>query len=209
MHATALLLAALLRPPAGPYAPCAHTPDEPGPTTTRAAQLEVGAAIRREVERLGGSPMFARYLIHVAARESSLRPGVIHRKDAELAAAAYRRLRGRHRAAGNPWANRPEAWLSYGLFGMNSNYWAGEVDPKADPRRLCELTYAVQTYAAAARSRLPRIRSCGVAVPRWGDIHRAIQGGSVCPDGGAERIPAWLAAEPVRPGDLGAVSARG
>ena len=202
MHATALLLAALLRPPAGPYAPCAHTPDEPGPTTTRAAQLEVGAAIRREVERLGGSPMFARYLIHVAARESSLRPGVIHRKDAQFAAAAYRRLRGRHVAAGNPYARQPAIWLSYGLFGMNSNYWAGEVDPSADPRKLCTLTHAVQTYVSAARSRLPRIRKC-VAVPRWADLHRAIQGGSICPDGGTEAIPAWLAATPIRPGDLG------
>jgi hypothetical protein len=147
--------------------------------------------------------MFARYLIHVAARESSLRPGVIHRKDADLSRAAYRRLRGRHRAVGNPWAGHSEVWLTYGLFGMNSNYYGLELDPKADPRRLCEVTYAVQVYAAAARRRLPRIRRCGVAVPRWGDIHRAIQGGSVCPDGGVERIPVWLAAEPVRPEDFG------
>jgi len=203
MYATVLLIANLLRPPVGPYAPCAHTPDDPGPKTTRARQLEVGAQIRREVERLGGSPMFARYLIHVAARESSLRPGVIHRKDAELSSAAYRRLRGRHRAAGNPWANQPEVWLTYGLFGMNSNYYGREVNPKADPRLLCDLTYAVQTYAAAARSRLARIRGCGVKIPRWGDIHRAIQGGSVCPDGGVERIPAWLAAEPVQASDFG------
>lgn len=203
MLTTYVFAALLQRLHASPYYPCAHSPDEPGPRTTRAAQLEVGAAIRREVERIGGSPMFARYLIHVAARESSLRPGVIHRNDAALADAAYQRLRGRHHAAGNPWAGQREVWLGYGLFGMNSNYWAGEVDPRADPRRLCDLAYAVQTYAAAARSRLPRIRGCGITTPRWEDIHRAIQGGRVCPDGGAERIPAWLAAEPVRAGDLG------
>ena len=205
MLASLMFAALLQRLQASPYYPCAHAPDEPGPQTTRAAQLEVGAAIRREVEKIGGSPTFARYLIHVAARESSLRPGVIHRKDADLARAAYQRLRGRHRAAGNPWADQREVWLGYGLFGMNSNYWAGEVDPRADPRRLCGLTYAVQTYAAAARSRLGRIRGCGVATPRWGDIHRAVQGGSVCPDGGTERIPAWLAAEPVHARDLGLV----
>lgn len=203
MLAAYAFAALLQRFHASPYYPCAHSPDEPGPRTTRAAQLEVGAAIRREVERIGGSPMFARYLIHVAARESSLRPGVIHRKDAELARAAFQRLRSRHVAAGNPYARIPALWQSYGLFGMNSNYWAGEVDPSADPRKLCDLAHAVQTYAAAARSRLPRIRSCGIATPRWEDIHRAIQGGSVCPDGGAERIPAWLAATPVRAGDLG------
>jgi vitamin B12 transporter len=90
MLTTYVFAALLQRLHASPYYPCAHSPDEPGPRTTRAAQLEVGAAIRREVERIGGSPMFARYLIHVAARESSLRPGVIHRKDAELARAAFR-----------------------------------------------------------------------------------------------------------------------
>lgn len=198
------VLLALLTAPATSYAPCGHAPDEPAPVATAETQAATRAEIEAAVAELGGSPAFAAYLIVVAARESSLRPGVIHVRDSAASASAYRHRRKAHRAAGNPHADRPELWLTYGLFGLNSNYYARVLHPHADPRTLCSTRVAVATYARAAQSVLRRLpRACGVTRPTWADIHRAIQGGDLCPDGGRERIPATIAAARVRMSDLG------
>ncbi len=190
------LLAALLMPHG--WAPCGHTPDSPAPVSTPASRRAAAAEIRAEVSALGGSPAFAAYLITVAARESGLRPGVIHVGDSRHAAAAYRRLRASHRALQHPLADRPELWLSYGLFGQNSNYHADKV---ADPRQLCTVRGAVTAYAVSARSAVRRMRHCAPR-PTWADVHRAIQGGDLCPRGGGSRLPARLQV-PLAPGDLG------
>lgn len=192
-----LLLWAVLS--ASPFAPCGHTPDTPGPAWPDAkGRASVKAEIRSVVAELGGSLSLAAYLIAVAARESSLRPGVIHVGDSRHAAAAYRRLRPRHIASGHPFAHRPEVWLSYGLFGMNSNYHADEL---ADPRQLCTTRGAVTAYVTASRSALRRMRRC-VASPTFADVHRAMQRGRLCPDGRRERLPRILAATPITAGDL-------
>ena len=187
-----------------PYRPCAHTPDRPGPPVPSAASAaEVQAEIRAAVDAIGGSPTFARYLTFVAARESSLRPGVIHVLDNDRAAsaAAYRRLRTSHRRAGNPYANRAELWLTYGLFGMNSNYRRAEL-PDGDPRSLCDLEISVEVYARATRGVLRRMRRC-VRTPTWADVHRAMQRGDLCPDGRRENLPAAIAHAPASVLDVG------
>lgn len=202
----AALLLALSAATSHPYRPCAHLPGQPGPATTAPAQAAVRAEISEAVAGLGGSPAFARYLTHVAARESSLRPGVIHvLEDDQLASeAAYRRLRGAHRRAGNPHADRPELWLTYGLFGMNSNYHARRVHPHADPRTLCRVNVSVAAYALAAKDVLRRMRRSCVRSPTWADVHRAIQRGDLCPDGRRENLPAAIADAPARLADVGA-----
>lgn len=201
------LAAVALALQAHPYHPCAHAPGQPGPEITAAGQAAVRAEIAGAVEAIGGSPTFTRYLTAVAARESSLRPGVVHQLDgdAQASAAAYRRLRGAHARAGNPFADRPELWLTYGLFGMNSNYHARRLHPRADPRTLCKTTVAVATYALAVQDVLPRLRRrCGLAAPTWGDVHRAVQGGKLCPRGdGRSRLPAAIAATRVVLSDVG------
>lgn len=196
------LLSALAAAPAADYAPCSHRPDQPGPLTTFAEQAAVEQAIRAKVEQLGGSPVFARYLIAVATRESSLRPGVIHVGDTADAAAAYKHTHKAHHRARNPYADRPELWLSYGLFGMNSNYYARVLHPFADPRMLCDLDFAVETYAVAAGRAMRKMSGC-VELVLWSDIHRAIQGGDICPDGRRQRLPTRLARLPVTRADLG------
>ena len=200
------IVATLAALQANPYHPCTHTLGEPGPPVTSAGQAAARAEIAAAVESLGGSPTFARYLIYVGARESDLRPGMIHQLDADsrASAAAYRHLRRAHRAAGNPFADRPELWLTFGLFGLNSNYYGRRRDPKADPRELCIAAVAVETYAIAARDVLRRMRRRCVAAPTWADIHRAIQRGDLCPDGRRENLPAAIAAAPVRLADVGA-----
>lgn len=203
------VLLAVLTAPATSYAPCAHAPDEPAPVATAETQAAARAEIETAVAELGGSPAFARYLIAVATRESSLRPGVIHVRDADASAGAYRHRRKAHRAAGNPHADQPELWLTYGLFGLNSNYYARVLHPHADPRKLCSTRVSVATYARAAQGVLRRMpRACGITSPTWGDIHRAIQGGDLCPDGGRERIPASIATARVRLSDVGGQQAQ-
>lgn len=202
---TALLLA-VVAASSHPYRPCSHLPDQPGPAIADAAgQAEVRAEIAAAVDGIGGSAGFARYLIHVATRESTLRPGVIHQLDGdrEASAAAYRRLRAAHRAAGNPHADRPELWLTYGLFGMNSNYHARRVHPHADPRALCKTNVSVAAYALAAQDVLRRMRRRCVSSPTWADVHRAIQRGDLCPDGHRENLPAAIADAPARLTDVG------
>ena len=197
---------ALLTAPAASYAPCAHAPDQPAPVATRESQAAARAEIEDAVFDLGGSPAFALYLIAVATRESSLRPGVIHTRDAAASSAAYRHRRKAHRKAGNPFADQPELWLTYGLFGLNSNYYARALHPHADPRTLCSTRVSVATYARAAAGVLHRLKpACGVTRPTWADVHRAIQGGDLCPDSGRERIPSSIAAGRVRLSDLGAL----
>ena len=200
------LLLALQAASAAPvdYAPCAHRPDEPGPQTSPAQQDIVRSEIRAVVVELGGSEAFSRYLIAVATRESSLRPGVIHVGDADAYTAAYKHKRRAHERAGNPFADRPELWLSYGLFGLNSNYYTRVLHPHADPRQLCSVRVSIATYALAAQGVLRRLpRACGIRRPTWADVHRAIQGGDLCPDGGRERIPGAIAAARVRLADVG------
>lgn len=195
---------ALLTATSHGYEPCAHAPGLPPPPIESAGQEQTRADIAAAVAELGGSPAFTAYLIAVAARESSLRPGVIHTRDADASAAAYKHRRKAHRAAGNPHADRPELWLTYGLFGLNSNYYSRALHPHADPRQLCSTRVSVATYARAAQGILRRLRStCGITRPTWADVHRAIQGGDLCPDGGRERIPASIASARVRLSDVG------
>lgn len=186
------------------YEPCDHAPDQPAPARSADTQAQTRAEIQAAVSELGGSPAFSRYLIAVATRESSLRPGIIHTRDADASAAAYQHRRRHLIAAGNPHARRPELWLTYGLFGLNSNYYATVLHPHADPRQLCSVRVSIATYAKAGQGVLRRMRSrCGIDRPTWADIHRAIQGGDLCPDGGRERIPSSIAAARVRASDLG------
>jgi hypothetical protein len=202
----AALLLALTAATSHPYRPCSHLPDQPGPAVADAAgQTEVRTEIAAAVDGIGGSAGFARYLLHVAARESTLRPGVIHQLDRDrvASAAAYRRLRGAHRRAGNPYADRPELWLTYGLFGMNSNYHTRRVHPHADPRALCRVNVSVAAYAIATQDVLRRMRRSCVRSPTWADVHRAIQRGDLCPDGRRENLPAAIADAPARLADVG------
>ena len=203
----AAFLATLAALQAAPYQPCSHAPYQPGPPVpaTAEARAAVRAEIARAVDGIGGSTTFARYLTYIAARESSLRPGVIHvlADDADASAAAYRRLRSAHRRAGNPHADKPELWLTYGLFGLNSNYHARRVHPHADPRALCRVTVSVAAYARAAQDVLRRMRRRCVSSPTWADVHRAIQRGDLCPDGRRENLPAAIADAPARLADVG------
>ncbi len=129
-----LRAAALLAEPS----PCVHDLATPRPQLTRAEQEETKRVIRAVVADLGGSKDFAAVLVLVASRESSLQRGLVHRLPLDLdgSTAAWRHTRGLYE--GNQWAADASRWQTYGLFGMNSNYFTQVWDRAADPRVLCD-----------------------------------------------------------------------
>lgn len=175
-----LVIAALLALSPGYYDPCAHGPDEPAPVYAAGHRDETRRIIRDAVAELGGSPALERYLVAVAVHESGLRRGLVHRLPADVAGAraAWRNRRAALRRAGNPWADEPDAWLTYGLFGATSAYFAEHV-PGDDPRLLCDAWSSIVAYVGRARALLPKLRRCH-ARPTWGHLYAAIQLGRPC-----------------------------
>lgn len=176
MLATFAVLAALTRP-----MPCAHALDAPRPAFSRAEQVRTARLIRAVVDATGGSDTFADVLVLVAQRESSLQPGLVHRlpADTQGSAAAWRHTRGLYE--GNPFAGDAERWQTYGLFGMNSNYFTQVWDKAADPRILCDAVVDVLVYQRAAQRVLAKMARTGTCAPTWANIHAAVSGGKMCP----------------------------
>ena len=176
MLATFAILAAMTRPSA-----CAHALDAPRPAFSRAEQVQTARLIRAVVDATGGSDEFADMLVLVAKRESSLQPGLVHRLPADTrgSAAAYRHTRQLYE--GNPFAGDAERWQTYGLFGMNSNYFTQVWDSAADPQVLCDVVVDVLVYQRAAARILAKLVKTGACAPTWESIHAAVSGGKLCP----------------------------
>jgi len=176
-------LAAAARP-----APCVHELDERRPRLTLAEQAETRRTLRIAVAELGGSRDFAALLELVAARESSLQRGVVHRLGADLDAnaAAWRKLRASYE--GNPHIGDASRWQGYGLFGMNAAIFTRVWDPQADPRDLCDPLVDVLVYQRAATRVLAKLERTGKCAPTWANIHAAVSGGKLCPTGGSARF---------------------
>lgn len=189
MFATVLYLALAAAAPID-YSPCAHTPEGERPAFDDAHRDETRALIREAVVELGGSETLARYLIAVAAHESSLQRGLIHRlpQDVRGAAAAYRNHRAQLRRLGHPLAGEPRAWLTYGLFGQTSGNFIAELEG-ADPRALCDAKTSVGVYVRKAQRVAVKLRRILGRTPTWGDLYRAIQRGKLRPDGRRDDWP--------------------
>lgn len=176
MLSTYLLAAAITRP-----APCAHALDTPRPRLSRAEQIRTARLIRAVVDETGGSDTFADVLVLVAQRESSLQPGLVHRLPADTrgSAAAWRHTRGLY--DGNPFAADAERWQTYGLFGMNSNYFTQVWDRTADPQVLCDAVVDVLVYQRAAQRIAAKLRRTGACAATWANVHAGVSGGKLCP----------------------------
>lgn len=170
------LISSLARPAA-----CVHDLDTPRPRLTLAEQAETKRVIRAAVAGIGGSKDFAAFLLLVASRESSLQRGLVHRlqPDIEGSAAAWRHTRGLYE--GNPFAADAERWQTFGLFGMNSNYFTAVWDRQADPMVLCDAVVDVLVYQRSAARVAAKLRRTGQCRPTWANIHAAVSGGKMCP----------------------------
>lgn len=172
---------------------CVHTVHEKRPKLTRNEQKRTAAVLAHVVKRLKAHDDFLKLLQLVAVRESSLQQGLVHRlgPDLEGSFAAWRKTAKLYE--GNPYYSDPAHWQTYGLFGMNSNYFTMVWDNQADPRVLCDAIVDILVYRRAAARVIRKAGStikCTDAQGReydyktkatWETIHRAVSGGKMCP----------------------------
>lgn len=168
---------------------CVHGVADRRPKLTRNEQVRTHRVIAHVAKRLKASDEFHKLLQLVAARESSLQQGLVHRlsPDLEGSYSAWRKMQKTYE--GNPHAADPSLWQTYGLFGMNSNYFTLVWDKGADPRVLCDAIVDVLVYRRAAAR---MIRKAGGNIvckdehgkpfnyttkATWETVHRAVSGG--------------------------------
>ncbi len=172
---------------------CVHGVTDRRPKLTRIEQQRTHKVIAHVAKRLKASDEFHKLLQLVAMRESSLQQGLVHRlsPDLEGSYSAWRKMQKTYE--GNPHAVDPTVWQTYGLFGMNSNYFTLVWDKTADPRVLCDAIVDVLVYRRAAAR---MIRKAGGTIvckdengkpfnyttkATWASVHRAVSGGKLCP----------------------------
>ncbi len=172
---------------------CVHEVSADRPKLTRNEQQRTQRVIAHVARRLKASDEFTKLLHMVAMRESSMQQGLVHRLSPDLQGsyAAWRKMQTTYE--GNPHADDPEKWQTYGLFGMNSNYFTLLWDKAADPRVLCDAVVDVLVYRRAA---IRMIKKAGGNIvckddngqpydyttrTTWETVHRAVSGGKLCP----------------------------
>ncbi|MDC0715455.1 hypothetical protein [Nannocystis bainbridge] len=172
---------------------CVHGVDEQRPRLTRNEQKRTYDVLAHVVKRLKASDDFLKLLQLVASRESSLQQGLVHRLSPDLEASQQAWRKTAKLYEGNPHHAEHEHWQTYGLFGMNSNYFTQVWDNQADPRVLCDAIVDILVYRRAV-ARV--IRKAGTAIEctdaagrtyqhttraTWESVHRAVSGGKMCP----------------------------
>lgn len=172
---------------------CVHGVSEQRPKLTRNEQKRTAAVIAHVVKRLRASDDFGKLLQLVAARESSMQQGLVHRLSPDLEGSLQAWRKTAKFYEGNPHASDPELWQTYGLFGMNSNYFTRVWDDQADPRVLCDAIVDILVYRRAV-ARV--VKKAGAPIrcqdeqgrtydhvmrATWESVHRAVSGGKMCP----------------------------
>ena len=172
---------------------CVHEVSADRPRLTRNEQQRTQKILAHVARRLKVSDEFSKLLHMVAMRESSMQQGLVHRLSPDLQGSytAWRKMQDTYQ--GNPHAEDPEKWQTYGLFGMNSNYFTLLWDRAADPRVLCDAVVDVLVYRRAAIRMLKKAGGNIVCKDEhgkpydyttratWETLHRAVSGGKLCP----------------------------
>ncbi len=179
---------------------CVHSLEERRPRITKSSQDRTKRVLRHLGKRLGAGTGFRKLLALVALRESSYQAGLVHRLSPDLNASyvSWRKMSKRYE--NNPYADDPTVWQTYGLFGMNSNYFTLIWDKEADPRVLCDPIVDILLYRRAALRALRKMNSGAIRCkdsngesfditlePTWYNVHRAVSGGKICPSKHEER----------------------
>lgn len=172
---------------------CIHGVDEKRPKLTRNEQKRTYAVLAHVVKRMKASDEFHKLLQLVAMRESSLQQGLVHRLSADLEASISAWKKTAKLYEGNPHYADAANWQTYGLFGMNSNYFTLVWDNQASPQVLCDAIVDVLVYRRAV-ARV--VRKAGGTIKctaddgtqfdyttkaTWETVHRAVSGGKLCP----------------------------
>lgn len=179
---------------------CVHGLEERRPRISKSSQDRTKRVLRHVGKRLGAGTGFKKLLALVALRESSYQAGLVHRLSPDLNASyvSWRKMSTRYE--NNPYAEDPTVWQTYGLFGMNSNYFTLIWDKEADPRVLCDPIVDILLYRRAALRALRKMNSGAIRCkdsngesfditldPTWYNVHRAVSGGKICPSKHEER----------------------
>lgn len=172
---------------------CIHGVTDKRPKLTRNEQRRTSAVLAHVVKRLKASDGLHKLLQLVAMRESSMQQGLVHRLTPDLEASINAWRKTAKLYEGNPHYADPAKWQTYGIFGMNSNYFTLVWDNQADPQILCDAIVDILVYRRAA-ARV--IRKAGASIKctddqgrefdyttkaTWETIHRAVSGGKLCP----------------------------
>lgn len=172
---------------------CIHGVAEKRPKLTRNEQKRTYAVLAHVVKRLKASDEFHKLLQLVAMRESSLQQGLVHRLSADLEASVSAWKKTAKLYEGNPHYADAANWQTYGLFGMNSNYFTLVWDNQASPQVLCDAIVDILVYRRAV-ARV--VRKAGGVIKcvddqgktfdyttkaTWETVHRAVSGGKLCP----------------------------
>jgi len=181
-------------------AACVHDLEEKRPRITKSSQDRTKRVLRHVGKRLGSNTGFKKLLALVALRESSYQSGLVHRLSPDLNASYVSWRKMSQRYENNPFADDPTVWQTYGLFGMNSNYFTLIWDKEADPRVLCDPIVDILLYRRAALRALRKMNSGAIRCkdsdgeffdvtlePTWFNVHRAVSGGKICPTKHEER----------------------
>lgn len=172
---------------------CVHGVTDKRPKLTRNEQRRTAAVLAHVVKRLKASDDFHKLIQLVAMRESSMQQGLVHRLTPDLEASINAWRKTAKLYEGNPHYADHSKWQTYGIFGMNSNYFTLVWDNQADPRVLCDAIVDVLVYRRAV-ARV--VRKAGAAIKcedeqgrqydyttkaTWETVHRAVSGGKLCP----------------------------
>ena len=177
------------------YSPkeCVHEIGESRPRLLRRELRETKSHINEVCDKIKCSGSFRKLLFLVAQRESSFQAGLRHQLNPDLKASkkAWEHTRGSY--PDNPYKDYKYLWGTYGLFGMNSNYFTVLWDHTETPEILCDPIIDILVYRRAARRAFRKLNgtvrckdNSGKLYdynpePNWYTIHRAVSGGKICP----------------------------
>lgn len=136
-----------------------------------------------------GANNFKRMLHKVARRESNNMWWVPHFHSTDVKGAQRALRRNRRAYADNVFKNDFERWQTVGLFGLNSANFVLKIqdgNPEFDPLWLSMPYYSIKAWYRAAKAAEAKLRSGRLACSQrrtvyWSDVHRAVNGGSLCP----------------------------
>lgn len=161
--------------------PCIHELKEERPQVTEEEQKNTRNLIKNTCEILEFDENFCKLLLLVSEREANNQSGIYHQliQDLKASKAAWVRLHNSWRYETNPHAQHAPLWQTFGLFGMNSNYYIYLWSDDANPEIMCDPVVDIMMYQLKARETFKKIKKCHNKAD-WEKVHSAVNGGQPC-----------------------------
>lgn len=159
--------------------PCIHEITEEKPKNIN--KEETKQIIEFVSSELQLSNSFKKLLLLVAKRESDYQSGIYHTKSEDLIASnkAWERLHNSTYYLNNTYSNNSDLWQTYGLFGMNSNYFVYLWSENANPKIMCDPINDVIFYKLKSEEIFDKLEKSECKT-NWYNIHKGVNNGKVC-----------------------------